>query len=486
MTHPRFAARIALLALGLSAGPAWPAAAQVVDEPFGPPTPVFLPLLGRAVDLRDLPPPPTAQATAAASATAAPSATEAPSATPPPSPKPSPAACGPLGERARITGSDLPAAFRANDEYFPLPLAPHPEGGSWVAWREQAGPRVRVGRFDGADRLVGTPLSFAAEEVHALVAHEDGGALVTVAEDPDIYSPKYCRGAATPDKALCGKLDLLRFDAKGAERWRRTMTKKLNVDRDGAHFIWWYQHTARLVWSGEHYGLYWRTAESSPRPGVPGEIDIHAADLLRFVDSEGNAVDQGGVRACSHSWAVRLAFGEVFASACHGDAYPNAFRLLTHNLDRPRGESKLLESLDPTRRALGGLVPREGGFWLLYMAQSASIMELRLAAVDLAGKVTRDQKLPFATGLPTAYPFRPYLAAYGQGRLLAGWQQAGALQLAVLDGGTGALLEGPAAAGGARIDLWSEFVSFPNGDVGWAWSPGGGRRLELVRVPGCG
>lgn len=480
MPHPRLIAPIALLALGLSAGPAWPVAAQVVDEPFVPPAPVYLPLLGRAVDLRDLPAPPPA------GPTAAPSATVAPSATPLPSPKPSPAACPALEDRLRVTGTDLGAPIRADDEYFPLPLAPRPEGGSLVAWREQAGPRVRVGRFDEADALVGTPLSFAAEEVHALVAHEDGGALVTVAEDPDIYSPKYCRGAATPDKALCGKLDLLRFDAKGAERWRRTMTKKLNVDRDGAHFVWWYQHTARLVWSGEHYGLYWRTAESSPRPGVPGEIDIHAADLLRFVDGEGRPVDKGGVRACSHSWAVRLAFGEVFASVCHGDAYPNAFHLLTHGLDRPRGESNLLSGLDPAKRALGGLVPRSGGFWLLYMAQPGAAMELRLAAVDLAGKVTRDEKLAFASGLSTAYPFRPYLATYGEGRLLAGWHKAGALQLAVLDGGTGALLEGPVAAEGAQIDLWSEFVGFPNGDVGWAWSPGGSKRLELVRVAGCG
>ncbi len=491
MTAMRHNPAIALpiLTLLLLAPPARPAAAQVIDEPFGPPVPVFLPFLGRAADRHDLPPPPTVRPTAPPSATPSaqpgPSATAEPSATPLPSPKPSPAACPALAERLRVTGTDLGAGIRANDEYFPLPLAPRPEGGSLVAWREQAGPRVRVGRFDEADRLAGTPLSFAAEEVHALVAHEDGGALVTVAEDPDIYSPKYCRGPATPDKALCAKLDLLRFDERGAERWRRTMTKKVNVDRDGAHFVWWYQHTARLVWSGEHYGLYWRTAESSPRPGVSGEIDIHAADLLRFLDAEGRPVDKGGVRACSHSWAVRLAFGEVFASVCHGDAYPNAFHLLTHGLDRPRGESNLLSGLDPTKRALGGLVPRSGGFWLLYMAQPGATMELHLAAIDLAGKVTRDEKLTFAGGLPTAYPFRPYLATYGEGRLLAGWHKAGALQLAVLDAATGALLEGPVAAG-ARIDLWSEFVSYPNGDVGWAWSQDGGRRLELVRVAGCG
>ena len=123
----------------------------------------------------------------------------------------------------RITSTRLERAIRANDEYFPIPLAPKPGCGSLVAWREQAGSTERVARFDEADTLVGTPLSFAAEEVHALVAHEDGGAMVVVDNDPDIYSPKYCRGPSTPDKALCAKLDLWRFGAEGRTDWRTTV-----------------------------------------------------------------------------------------------------------------------------------------------------------------------------------------------------------------------------------------------------------------------
>lgn len=464
-----------------------PALAQEIGDPVSV-HPLYLPLVGRAFVVDDLanptsiPHPATIEPDPTGATPDPTGPTPEPTATPPLDP--SPPACPALADRVRITAVELAAPIRANDEYFPVVVAPRPGGGSLVAWREQAEPVVRVGRFDEADALQVESLAFAAEEVHALVAHEDGGALVTVAEDPDIYSPKYCRGPSTPDKAMCGKLDLVRFDDAGAERWRRTMTRKTNVDADGAHFIWWYQHTARLVWSGEHYGLYWRTAESSPRPGVPGEIDIHAADLLRFLDADGAPVDRGGVRACSHSWAVRLAFGERFASVCHGDAYPNAFRILTHALDRPSGETLLLAGMDPTKRALGGLVPRDGGFWLLYQAMPGAEMELRLAAIDLDGAVTTDIALPFATGLPTRYPFRPYLAAYGDGQLLAGWRADGELQVAVLDGETGALLEGPAAAG-AEIDAWVEFVSYPNGDVGWAWSAGGTRRVEMVRVEAC-
>lgn len=461
---------LAVFALAASRDAAAPSWAQDIGEPheIGG---LHLPLLCRGAELQDRPTPRPAPS---ASATPAPTRTA----------EPSPPACPDLADRLRVTATELGAAIRANDEYYPVLLAPRPGGGSLVAWREQAAATVRVGSFDPADRLGGEPLTFAAEEAHALVAHDDGGALVTVAEDPDIYSPKYCRGPSTPDKALCGKLDLLRFDDGGQTLWQRTMTRKTNVDADGAHFIWWYQHTARLVWSGENYGLYWRTAESSPRPGVPGEIDIHAADLLRFLDGDGEPVDRGGIRACSHSWAVRLAFGDGFASACHGDGYPNAFRLMTHELDRPRGESHIRPGLDPTKRALGGLVPRDGGFWLLYMAQPGADMELRLAAIDREGAVTDDALLSFATGLPTRYPFRAYLASYGVGQLLAGWYSDDELQLAVLDGATGALLEGPVPAA-ARIDNWVEFTSYPNGDVGWPWSPGRTRQLDLVRVQAC-
>ncbi len=394
-------------------------------------------------------------------------------------------ACPDLARRVSITSNRLDDRIRANDEYFPLPLAPRPEGdGALVAWREEAGARIRIGTFDLAGRLVGVPLTFSGEEVHALVAHEDGGAVVVVANDPDIYSPKYCRGPSSPDKPLCAKLDVWRFDSQGSTLWRTTATGKKNVDSDGAHFIWWYQHTARLVWSGTEYGLYFRSASSSPRPGVPGEIDIHAGDSFRFLDGRGTLLDSAWRWGCSHSWSVRLAYNGHFGAACHGDAYPNAFHVNLLDRQRRLAEATLHEGLDPTKRALGGMVATTDGFWLLHMAQGREPMELHLAFIDNAGRVTRDEALPHARDLETTYPFRGYLAAYGATQMLAGWVSKGSLQLAVLDRSTGAWLDGPVAVG-AKIDKWNEFVSYPNGDVGWAWSPDRSDRLDLVRVTAC-
>jgi len=474
----------ALAALLVASGGPPPARAQPVDGEEQ--RHLYLPLTLQGAALAALPLPATALPAPTAATAPAPSPTA-----PPPTPTAVP--CPALGDRITVTSNALSAPIRANDEYFPLPIAPHPDGGSLIAWRERDAPRIRVGRLDADGALQGEPLAFDGEEVHALVAHEDGGAMAVVADDPDIYSPKYCRAPATPDKPLCAKMDVLRFDDAGGTLWRTTATDKTNVDADRAHFIWWYQHTARLLWTGERYGLYFRSATSTPRPGAPGEIDIHAGDAFRLLDGAGALVDSAWRWGCSHSWAINLAFQDGrFAAACHGDAYPNAFHVNVFEPGRHLGDAALHEGLDPTQRALGGLVPAaEGGVWLLHMARGEAAMELHLALVDEAGAVVRDGTIAEATGLPTAYPFRAHLAAYAGDRMLAGWWSGNALQLAVLDRASGALLEGPVVARSpdgvaARIDRWSEFVRYPNGDVGWAWAEGGARAVEVVRVAGCG
>lgn len=468
---------VGLSACGLALVVACPSA-ETGPAADGPAQQVLLPILGPRLVLSGPPsertrvPSPTLDATRETTATQGP-----PSSTPT-------AACARLAERLSVTTNSVGAAIRANDEYHPLPLAARDDGGVLVAWREASAARVRVGAFDEDGRLEGVPLSFDGEEVHALVAHADGGAMAVVADDPRIFSPRYCRGPNTPDKPLCASLDLWRFDGTGRTLWRTTATGSRNVDSDGALFVWWYQHTARLVWTGSEYGLYFRCATSSPRPGVPREIDIHAGDTFRFIDGSGGLLDGAWDWGCSHSWSVRLAFNGRYGAACHGDAYPNAFHVNVFDRLRQMGDVKLHEGLDPTRRALGGIVPTPDGFWLLHMAQEASAMELHLAFVDNAGRPTRDEVLPEAVGLETSYPYRPYLAEYGADAMLAGWHTRGALHLAVLDRASGALVDGPVEVA-AHIDKWGEFVPLPNGDVGWAYGAGGTDRLDLVRVRVC-
>ncbi|MBN2801905.1 MAG: hypothetical protein JXR91_02305 [Deltaproteobacteria bacterium] len=389
--------------------------------------------------------------------------------------------CEALGERIRISSVTLDSPAVGSDEYHPLVISPFGDNSSLISWKDQVQDKIHVATLDSDDSNPKTILSINGQEVHAIAGHKDGGAIAFMDDDPDIYSPKYCKSDATPDNARCGKLDLLRFDDKGKTLFRTTLTEKKNVDSEGALFIWWYQHTARIVWSGEVYGVYFRTAGSSPRPNVEGEIDIHAGDTLRFIDPLGNRVEDGWDWGCSHSWSVRLAYNGNFAAACHGDAYPNALRVKI--LDGGDNPAVLLhDGTPPDKRALGGLVADEGGFWLSYLQTTDETLELHLARITDSGEMERDDIIKEAVNIDAEYIFRPYLSRFGDD-LLIGWKSNEKLNLAVANNTNGAIIEGPITTE-APIDQFVDMVAYPNGDAAWANSEGGSK-ITVTRVLSC-
>jgi len=80
------------------------------------------------------------------------------------------------------------------------------------------------------------------------------------------------------------------------------------------------------------------------------------------------------------------------------------------------------------------------------------------------------------------YLYRAYHAKLGDD-LLLGWKSHDQLVLAVADSETGVIEHGPFTTD-APIDHFVEFVSFPNGDVGWANSAPSGS-VTLTRVSPC-
>ncbi len=391
----------------------------------------------------------------------------------------------PLEDRVAVTTVTALTEVLANTEFFPVVLAPRDSGGSLVAWREAPTQTIRVAELDGGDQLVGTVLTLPGIEVHALVAHDDGGAVAIVDEDPSI-SGSACRPAEHPDW-WCGKVDLVRFGEAGNTEWRSTLTSGTDVDSDDALFIYWYEHTVRLGWSGQEYGVYFRSA-GSIASAIPGEVEIPSGDVFRFVSGDGSSVEGGWSWGCSYSWSVRLAYNGHWGAACHGDDIPNALRLQIMDPGDPGrflGTAILHEGMDPTRRALGGLVPTSNGFWLSHIAEDEdSVLQLHLADIDNSAAIGEDRVIPEAQSIDDSYPFRPYMAEYAGDQLLVGWKSDGELQIATLDGFTGELLDGPVTVT-AGIDQFQEFVSHPNGDVGWAWSPGGTDEVSVVRVRAC-
>ncbi|MFI5307681.1 MAG: hypothetical protein ACHQ53_10035 [Polyangiales bacterium] len=399
-------------------------------------------------------------------------------------------ACGALATRIHVTSFDAGSMVLANDEYHPVVIAPR-RVGSLVAWRASADNAIRVASLDASDHpTTRSFLELSGAEVHALVAPDDsGGVLAIVSDDPNIYSSQYCISAATPNNAgHCQKLELVRFDDAGQIRWRSTLTGSLPVDTAGALFVWSpFQHTTRVVWNGTWYGVYFRSATSTPMVGNASEIEMHTGDTLRFVDEGGNPLAKGGWDfGCTNSWSVRLAYDGHFLAGCHSDPAPNALRLAV--LDPVPSPAlatvSLLEGSDPYRRALGGVVPSASGFWLDYIADENGTLTLRLARVTDTATISQDQGIDTAQNLDARYPFRPYLAAYGAGRLLLGYKSGGVLHVALADAATGALIEGPIATS-APIDQFQDFVSDPNGDVVWAYSSGNSSEIQVVRVAAC-
>jgi hypothetical protein len=396
-------------------------------------------------------------------------------------------ACDTLDKRLRATSVPVGGSVSPSDEYTPAVLAPRADGSTMLAWTDSAAKRIQLARLTSADKLERSLPAIAGLEVHAALPTPNGTAFAVMANDPDIYSPKYCQGNGTPGNAVCGKMDLVRVDTNGALLSRTTLTKKANVDSVGAQFIWWYGHTARLATDGTKIGVYYRSAMSTQRPGAPGEVDIHAGDTLKFVSGSTGALVPGGWDwGCSHSWSVRLATnGTRWAAGCHGDAYPNALQVsrLTSPTATP-DPLQWLNDTDPTRRALGGLVPGGASYWTNYLMPSGSGLALQLAKVPLTGTALKSRRtIASGTTLDHTYPFRPYLATYGSNQLLLGWKANGKLLLAVADGATGAVVEGPVTTS-LKIDNFQDMVTAPNGDVLWAYSAGG-NTLQVNRVASC-
>lgn len=393
------------------------------------------------------------------------------------------AACTALDARVRVTQPTLPVLSDVSDEYTPVVLASYGTDRSLIAWKEKGASQIRVGILANDDKQFSSLFAIGGDEVHSMVGHASGGAMMMVSDDPDIYSAKYCKSAATPSNAACQKMSLVRFDDTGKLLFNTTLTDKANVDSEGALFIWWYGHTGRLAWDGTRYATYFRSAGSYARPNVAGEIDIHAGDTLRMVDASGTRLSGGWQWGCSHSWSIRMAGNSSgWGAFCHGDAYPNSLRL---QLLTPAGATgkttEWLSGSDATTRALGGVVADATGYWISYLETTGGTLRLHLARFSNSGTMSSDQVVSGATGIDASYPFRAYLGKLGS-QLLLGWKSAGKLVLQAADS-NGALLGSPVTSA-APISNFDEFISLANGDLVFANAPSSGT-VSVTRVRAC-
>ncbi|CAM3670250.1 hypothetical protein VA7868_00215 [Vibrio aerogenes CECT 7868] len=395
--------------------------------------------------------------------------------------------CESLNTRWHSTDVQVAGYPAPNDEYTPAVVAPLATGNTILAWKNQYSDEIRLMQLNSQDQKLKSLSPLPGLEVHDAIATNNGIALAVMANDPDIYSSKYCKSSATPDKAVCGKMDVVLLDESGTQTARTTLTKKTNVDANNAHFIWWYGHTARLATDGDKVAAYYRSALSVNRPNTPGEVDIHAGDTLKFVDlTSGKLLSGGWDWGCSHSWSVRLGYnGNNWAAVCHGDAYPNAMRIARMTSTAQADYSTWLNNTDPSKRALGGIVPTDDGFWMNYIQTENNALVLKLAKFhDNSDQPEQIQTVTIATDLDSGYPFRAYMAKLGDDQLLLGWKSGGKLVIATADAATGSILEGPVQTT-LSIDNFQDMKTTGNGDVIWPYTSGRNQTIQVNRISAC-
>jgi hypothetical protein len=357
----------------------------------------------------------------------------------------------PLAQRVKLTSIDVTPDQVSGGWYQPdVVLSPLPDGTSKVAW--SSGDTVHVTRLDGNDQRAAADLTFASSDIAGFAARPVGGALLLVQGEVMV---------------------LLGFDDAGAQTFKVTFTNNNPVDQPGATWIDSWSRAGRLASSDTDYAAYFGITKF-----WDATVGRHQGDYLSQVDDAGhesNVWDWG----CSHSLDVRIAWnGDRYGPVCLSDCYPIKAIMFDHTeseiSDEPSGNCS-----GGSNAQLGGLAPMSDGFYVTFTSPEGR------ASSDVAfSRVSNDGKAGpkvYLTNTPDVQESGAKLARYGT-NLLAAWL-AGADRVAAVVDTSGNILEGPVALTGVSFNDHDDFVTFANGEVGWAW--GEGATLNIARVRLC-
>ncbi len=329
-------------------------------------------------------------------------------------------------------------------------LAPTPSGAK-VAWGDTSG-NIHVTTLDDQNNKVGQDVTLPGNELRGFVAHTSGFAVL------------FQRGQ--DEMALVG------FNSAGQQVFDVTIVGNVDHDQTGAKWIRreWGDY-GRLAFHGGTYATYFGHVQNW------GDRGIHQGDLLYYYDMTGNRTQVGWDWGCSHSLDVRIAYdGSRFGPVCLSDCYPEKAIMYNHRgakiHDEPSGNCSGSSSAE-----LGGLVALNGSLWLTFVSpEGRSSHDVALVSI------TNGQVGPIHWLTDTqAEETNAHLAVYGS-NLLVAWQEGSNHFLAVVDT-SGNFLVGPETVSGVSYGQQTDFVNYPNGDVGWSF--GAGSTLTIVRVQYC-
>ncbi len=370
-----------------------------------------------------------------------------------------PPTCGTLAERLHVTSIAISPAAKANaaDLLGPfynwgavpaLLTAAEPSGRARIGWVDNSG-SVHVTPLGDDDARRASDIVLAGQRLRGLVAHDDGAALLVVAD------------------ATCTALRLVGRQDNGSERFpERELT-----DSNSCADTW---HQGRLAFADNKYAAYFAIHATA------GWAAGHEGDMYKISNASGNAASGGWDWGCSHSMDTRIEPkpGGGFTAVCVSDCYPgkgiyaNNSALMAASTGNCAGT---------TSARLGGVAYVGSRLYASYVSNdgrsSFDVGLTWLNASNLSGAgqvwITENSKAEA----------NPKLARFGPDHMLLSWTDASTQVFQVLDA-SGNLVGGQVTLA-ASVEPISDFVTMPNGDVVWAYQDSDLQQLRFARLTFC-
>jgi hypothetical protein len=381
---------------------------------------------------------------AGTSPTATPTPTASPSTVSPtptvstsPTATPTATATVPTSGCGRVAGSSVVAkvtevalgstvvSFGPQDDTDALPtaIAPAAGGGSWLAWLGTDS-KVRVGKLDCDDKLVGTPTAMDGIDLQDIKA-DANGFVVLLTRKGNCGDTPLCGGSSSP----CNTMHMIRFDNSGKQLWEQQVTNLSSTLKgydNGARFVWWYNHHGELAYDGTNYAAYFGVAITVNNGNC---VDIHEGDRMQVVNAGTGALVSGHdsfAVGCSHSWDDHITWDAKtghFAMVCATDndcriAQPNPYRTVAPG------------TCDGTLFGGDIVLAASTGYWTAWSQGN----KVRLEHFSTGAS---DQTVITANTTQHSH-----LVGYGSGRMLLTWKAGSATAAQVYDSSTGKAVGG--------------------------------------------
>jgi hypothetical protein len=442
----------------------------------------------------------------------------------------------------RVTETDVGVAYAYNEVdnngpnlgLTPLAISPIPGGGSRVAFLGKSDGMVHVVTLDAADQLVaGSAFTLPGYDVQDLYADAAGGVLLVSRTAMGSTANHNCGDINNlcgltsnyPTAASCYDMYMVRFDG-GSETWATKLTDTSATKpaygtsaTSGGNviFIWsQYAHNGRIAFDGTNYAGYFGAAITVPGQACVGSstlangVNIHQGDRMKVVNGSGALQSSGFDWGCSHSGFERVAWdgaAKKFVTVCKNDAAT----------DSKSGRIAFAPSattiypVDLSYANLGNvLTAGGGGYWIISSdiragqpVNANGLADIHLLHVGSTSTPTPDRDLTLVS--PTTNARAPHLAGYGNGQMLAAWEESTAtgdlaqnaagrqMFLQVLDAATGMSPAGASAATAGPLKLtpnvlgsrYQDFRAYPDGSVAYPAPGSSATKLKILRVLGC-